>query len=167
MNDIFEKYILHKVFLEKAEKAETLEQKIVFCESFLKKYKKQKVTDAMYQQEYEASFPITNNLVQAGRPIGDRILTVSSNDISRDYSITGSYITSTPKHEIFQAQKITMDDRFLLPEEKVYILEKAKQDLMTEIMNNALKTGYVSYDIQKIYDNDSTSIRCKMGVFKA
>lgn len=166
MNDTFEKHILHKVFLEKAEKAETLEQKILFCESFLKKYKKQKVTDNMYQQEYEASFPITNNLVQAGRPIDDSILTVRSIDKPRDYSATGSY-TTVPKHEIFQAQKITMDDRLLSSEDKVYMVEKLKQELMTEIMNNVFKCGYVTYDIQKSYGSDSTSIKCKLGVFKA
>jgi len=160
MNDTFEKHILTKVFMEKAEKADTLEQKILFCESFLKKYKKQKVTDGMYRQEYEATFPISNN---AG---GDSILNAVTTLPAHTYSASKTYITG-PKQEIFQAQTFTMDDRLLSPEDKIYMVEKIKQELITEIMNNVFKCGYVTYDIQKSYGTDSTSIRCKLGVFKA
>ena len=160
MNDTFEKHILTKVFMEKAEKADTLEQKILFCESFLKKYKKEKVTDDIYRQEYEASFPVPNNT--AGGSILNAVTTLPAHT----YSASKTYITG-PQHEIFQAQKFTMDDRLLSPEDKVYLVEKIKQELITEIMNNVLKCGYVTYDIQKSYGDDTTSIKCKLGVFKA
>ena len=160
MNDTFEKHMLTKVFMEKAEKADTLEQKILFCESFLKKYKKQKVTDNIYRQEYEASFPVPNNAA------GDSILNAITTLPTHTYSASKTYITG-PKQEIFQAQKLTMDDRFLSSEDKMYMVEKIKQELITEIMNNVLKCGYVTYDIQKSYGDDSTSIRCRLGVFKA
>ena len=149
MNDTFEKHMLTKVFMEKAEKADTLEQKILFCESFLKKYKKQKVTDDINVRSISA--------------IGD-ILNTATTLPAHTYSASKTYIT---KQEIFQAQKITMDDRILSSEDKMYMVEKIKQELITEIMNNVLKCGYVTYDIQKSYGDDSTSIRCRLGVFKA
>mgnify|MGYP003337527670 FL=1 len=158
MNDTFEKHMLTKVFMEKAEKADTLEQKILFCESFLKKYKKQKVTNDIYRQEYETTFPVSNNAA------GNSILNTATTLPAHSYSAT--YITG-PKQEIFKAQKITMGDRLLSSEDKMYMVEKIKQELITEIMNNVLKCGYVTYDIQKNYGDDSTSIRCKLGVFKA
>lgn len=145
MNDALERNLLDLKFRQFAEKADTMEKKIAFCESFLKKYKPQPagstITDAVgnptyYSDNYQqGTFPILPSTISSIKSSGEIV----------------SALISVPNFELKQQ-----------PELMVF----HKKDVVHGLIEQIVKSDKIVWNTFDSPHMDTKEIRAKLGVFK-
>lgn len=145
MNDALERNLLDLKFRQFAEKADTMEKKIAFCESFLKKYKSQPaestITDAVgnptyYRDNYQqGTFPILPPTISSIKSSGEIV--------SAALSVPNFALQHHPGLMVLH-----------------------KKDVVNDLMEQIVKSDKIVWNTFESPHMDTKEISARLGVFK-